>query len=183
LHFGKVGYSAFVIGLRAEGIAYMPAIGFGVAATTLAGQYLGAKKEELAKAAVMTATKFVIILMAIAGAILIIFPEPIAGIFTNDRSIIEIAVFYLFLMGFSEPFLGMVFTIAGGMRGAGYTRVPMYVNFLSLIVVRLLLIYFLAFTMDLGIEGIWYAIVLETVIRALALYAVFLRGSWMKVKV
>jgi len=183
LHFGKIGYSAFQVGLRAEGIAYMPAIGFGVAATALAGQYLGAKNEDLARTAVVTATKYVIVLMSVAGAILVLFPRQIAVVFTNDKDIVEIAIYYLFLMGFSEPFLGMVFTLAGGMRGAGYTRVPMYVNFLSLIVVRLLLIYFLAFALSLGIKGIWYAIVLETVIRALSLYAVFLKGSWMKVKV
>jgi len=91
LHFGNVGYSAYIIGFRAESIAYMPALGFGIAATTLSGQYLGAKKEEMAKEAVLTATKLVMILMTVLGAVLIIFHTQIAGIFTNDTEVIGIA--------------------------------------------------------------------------------------------
>jgi putative MATE family efflux protein len=183
LYFGTLGYSAYQIGLRAESIAYMPAIGFGIAATTLAGQYLGSKKENMAKEAVLTATKLGLILMLIIGAILIIFPRYISGFFTGDEEVIEVATLYLFITGFTEPFLGTTFTTAGGMRGAGYTRVPLVINFFGLIVLRLTLTYILAFVLGLGLLGIWLSFFIETATRSILLYLVFLKGNWMKVKV
>ena len=183
LYFGSVGYSAYVIGLRSESIAYMPGVGFGVAATTLAGQYLGAKKTKKAKEAVMIATKFSMITMGTLGLFLILFPEFIARIFTVDAEVIEIATIYLLLMGFSEPALGAIFTLTGGMRGAGYTRVPLAINFAGLIVIRLLLLYLLAFALGLGLLGIWIGMIIEMFIRVLLMYGVFAKGSWMKVEV
>ena len=183
LYFGNIGYSAYQIGLRAESIAYMPGVGFGIAATTLAGQYLGAKKPDKAKAAVMIATKYVMLVMGIMGLVLILVPKYIAQIFTSETEVIEIATLYLFLMGFSEPALGAIFTLTGGMRGAGYTKMPLVINFIGLIVIRISLLYLLAFLLGLGLLGIWLGMIIELFIRVFLMYGVFQKGNWMKVKV
>ncbi|MCK5560546.1 MAG: MATE family efflux transporter, partial [Thermoplasmata archaeon] len=165
LYFGNIGYSAYQIGLRAESIAYMPGVGFGIAATTLAGQYLGAKKPDKAKAAVMIATKYVMLVMGIMGLVLTLVPKYIAQVFTSETEVIEIATLYLFLMGFSEPALGAIFTLTGGMRGAGYTKMPLVINFIGLIVIRISLLYLLAFLLGLGLLGIWLGMIIELFIR------------------
>jgi len=183
LHFGTVGYSAFQIGLRAESLAYMPAFGFGIAATTLAGQYLGARKEDQAKKAVLAATYLCLIFMTVAGFIFIIFPGSIARVFTGDEGVVTLAALYLFIFGFSEPALGAFFTLVGGMRGAGYTKVPMFINFMGLIVTRLSLSYSLGFLLGLGLFGVWLGMAVETFFRAILIYAVFVKGTWMQVKV
>jgi Na+-driven multidrug efflux pump len=59
----------------------------------------------------------------------------------------------------------------------------MMVNFLGLIVIRLSLAYLLGFVLGLGLVGLWLGISLETFVRAIAIYAVFLKGKWMQVKV
>jgi len=182
-HFGSIGYSAHQIGFRAESIAYMPAIGFGIAATTLAGQYLGAKKPKKAVEAVMASTKMVIVMMAIIGAVMIIFSGWIARTFTSENDIIELAALYIFMMGFTEPALGAFFTMIGGLRGAGYTKVPMVVNFAGLVVTRFGLGYLLAFPFGMGLKGIWLAMVIETFGRAVVIYLVFRKGKWKHVNV
>ncbi|NVM23836.1 MAG: MATE family efflux transporter [Desulfobacterales bacterium] len=183
LYFGTVGYSAYQIGLRAESVAYMPAFAFGIAATTLSGQCLGAKKEEDAKKAVFASTYLCLIFMAVAGLIFILIPEYIAMIFTGDEGVETLAALYLLIIGFSEPALGAFFTLAGGMRGAGYTKVPMIINFMGLIVTRLTLSYALGFLLGMGLFGIWLGMAVETFLRAIAIYAVFIKGHWMQVKV
>lgn len=182
-YFGTVGYSAFQIGIRAESFAYMPALGFGIAAMTLTGQYLGAKKEEKAREVVVIATYLILIWMTIVGLFFILLSKYISMIFTNDPEVIVIAAQYLFIMGFTEPFLGIVFTTAGGMRGAGYTSVPLAINFFGMIVLRLILTYVLAFALGMGLLGIWLSMLIETAIRAMVMYGVFYQGNWMKVKV
>jgi putative MATE family efflux protein len=183
LSFGTLGYSGFQIGLRAESMAYMPAFGFGIAATTLAGQYLGAKNEEQAKQAVLASTYLCLIFMAVVGLVFILLPEYIAMVFTSSREVESWAALYLFIIGFSEPALGAFFTIAGGMRGAGYTKVPMLINFVSLIGIRILLAYVLGFVLGWGLLGIWVGTTIETFIRAAVIYAVFRKGTWMNVAV
>ncbi len=183
LHFGTVGYSAFQIGLRAESIAYMPAFAFGIAATTLSGQYLGAKQEDLAKKAVVASTYLCLLFMTVTGLIFILLPDYIAMVFTGDEAVVTLAALYLFIIGFSEPALGAFFALTGGMRGAGYTKVPMYINFISLIVIRISLSYALGFWFGLGLYGIWLGMAIETILRAIVIYAVFLKGRWMHVNV
>ena len=183
LHFGTVGYSAYQIGLRAESLAYMPAFAFGIAATTLAGQCLGAKREEEAKKVVLVSTYLCLIFMAAAGLIFILLPEYIAMIFTGDVEVEALAALYLFIIGFSEPALGAFFTLTGGMRGAGYTKVPMFVNLMGLIIMRLSLAYALGFILGMGLFGIWLGMAIETFLRAIVIYAVFIKGKWMQVKV
>lgn len=183
IHFGTVGYSAHQIGFRAESIAYMPAIGFGIASTTLAGQYLGAKKPKKAVEAVMASTKMVIVMMAVIGAVMVIFSGWIARTFTTESDILELAALYIFMMGFTEPALGAFFTMIGGLRGAGYTKVPVVVNFSGLVVTRFGLGYLLAFPLGLGLKGIWIAMVIETFGRAAVIYLVFRKGKWKHVDV
>lgn len=183
LSFGTLGYSGFQIGLRAESMAYMPAFGFGIAATTLAGQYLGAKNEERAKQVVLASTYLCLIFMAVVGLVFILLPDYIAMVFTSNREVESWAALYLIVIGFSEPALGAFFTIAGGMRGAGYTKVPMLINFVSLFGIRISLAYALGFVLGWGLLGIWVGMTIETFIRAAVIYAVFRKGTWMNVAV
>ncbi|MHC1610689.1 MAG: MATE family efflux transporter [Candidatus Methanospirareceae archaeon] len=183
LHFGSVGYSAFQIGLRVESIAYMPAFAFGIAATTLSGQYLGAEREEEAKEAVLASTYLCMIFMVVVGALFILVPEHLARVFTGDERIVTLAALYLFIIGFSEPPLGAFFTLTGGMRGAGYTKVPMLINFVYLIMIRLSFSYTLGFVFGWGLFGIWLGMTVEVFLRTITIYAVFLKGNWMRVEV
>jgi putative MATE family efflux protein len=183
LSFGTVGYSAFQIGLRAESVAYMPAFAFGIAATTLAGQCLGAKDEEQAKKAVLVSTYLGLIFMTAVGLLFVLLPDYIALVFTGNKEVVSLAALYLLIIGFSEPALGAFYTLAGGMRGAGYTKVPMYINFISLIVIRISLSYALGVWLGMGLFGIWLGMTVETFLRAIVIYAVFLKGHWMQVEV
>ncbi|MGC9444542.1 MAG: MATE family efflux transporter [Candidatus Methanospirareceae archaeon] len=183
LSFGTLGYSGFQIGLRAESMAYMPAFGFSIAATTLAGQYLGAKNEERATQVVLAATYLGLIFMAVIGLIFILLPDYIAMGFTGNSEVKSWAACYLFIIGFSEPALGAFFTISGGMRGAGYTKVPMLINFVSLLGIRVVLAYLLGFVLAWGLLGIWVGMLIETFVRAIVIYAVFRKGTWMHVAV
>ncbi|AGB03960.1 putative efflux protein, MATE family [Aciduliprofundum sp. MAR08-339] len=180
---GALGYASFQIGLKAESFAYMPAFGFSIAATTLVGQSLGEGNVRKAKMSAIEATKMSMLFMAVAGAIMILFPQYLAEIFTGDEKIIHFASIYLFLMGMTEPALGALFTLAGGMRGAGYTTMPMVINLTGLMGIRLGIAVVLAFPLGMGLVGIWLGMFFETFIRAGWMYLEFRRGKWAKVRV
>lgn len=54
---------------------------------------------------------------------------------------------------------------------------------MSLIVTRLSLSYTLGFVLGMGLFGIWLGMALETFLRMILIYAVFVKGKWMQVKV
>jgi putative MATE family efflux protein len=180
---GSLGYASFQVGLKAESLAYMPAFGFSIAATTLVGQSLGEGNVEKAKRSAIEATKMSMLFMAVTGAIMVLFPSYLAALFTGDSEIIRLASIYLFLMGMTEPALGALFTLAGGMRGAGYTTMPMIINLTGLMGIRLGIAAFLAFPLGMGLIGIWLGMFIETFIRALWMYLEFRRGRWSNVRV
>ncbi len=180
---GTVGYASFQVGLKAESLAYMPAFGFSIAATTLVGQSLGEGNREKARMAAIEATKMSMLFMGFAGALMVLFPGYIAAMFTDDPEIIKFAALYLFLMGFTEPALGALFTLAGGMRGAGYTKMPMVINLTGLMGIRLGLALVFAYPFGLGLMGVWLGMFFETFIRAAWMFLEFRRGKWMEVKV
>ncbi len=180
---GPIGYASFQVGLKAESVAYMPAFGFSIAATTLVGQYLGERNVEKARSAAIEATKMSMLFMGIAGAFMVFFPKYLAELFTGDAEIIHLASIYLLLIGMTEPALGALFTLAGGMRGAGYTTMPMIINLTGLMGVRLGIAVLLAFPLGMGLIGIWLGMFVETFIRAIWMFLEFRRGKWAKVKV
>ncbi len=180
---GSLGYAAFQVGLKAESLAYMPGFGFSIAATTLVGQYLGMGDMGKAKEAAFEASKLCAIFMGIAGLIMILFPSYLSLLFTGDMSIIKLSAIYLFLMGFTEPFLGILFTLAGSMRGAGYTVMPMVINLTGLLGIRIGFALLFAYPLGLGLIGVWLGMMIETYIRAGWMYLEFRRGKWARVKV
>lgn len=180
---GTLGYAAFQVGLRAESLAYMPGFGFSIAATTLVGQYLGEGSERKAERAAIEAAKMCALFMGIIGGVMVVFPSYLASVFTSDPDIVALASIYLFLMGFTEPALGALFTLAGGMRGAGYTKMPMVINFTGLIVIRLSIAVIFAYPLGMGLIGVWLGMFVETFVRAGWMYAEFKRGKWKMVKV
>ena len=180
---GSLGYAAFQVGLKAESLAYMPGFGFSIAATTLVGQYLGMKKIDYAKKSALEAAKLCAIFMGVAGLIMILFPSYLSLLFTEDMNIVKLSVIYLFLMGFTEPFLGVLFTLAGGMRGAGYTVMPMVINLTGLLGIRIGFALIFAYPLGLGLIGVWVGMMIETYIRAAWMYLEFRREKWARVRV
>ncbi len=180
---GSLGYASFQVGLKAESLAYMPGFGFSIAATTLVGQYLGEGNPDKARRAAIEAAKMCAIFMGITGGMMVLIPNYLAAIFTDDVNIIHLASLYLFLMGFTEPALGVLFTLAGGMRGAGYTTMPMVINLTGLMGIRLGLAVLFAYPLGLGLLGVWLGMFVETFVRGLWMFLEFHRGKWAQVKV
>ena len=180
---GSLGYAAFQVGLKAESLAYMPGFGFSIAATTLVGQYLGMGNKDKAKEAAYEASKLCAVFMGVAGLIMILFPSYLSLLFTGDMNIVRLSAIYLFLMGFTEPFLGILFTFAGGMRGAGYTVMPMVINLTGLLGIRIGLALLFAYPLGWGLIGVWVGMMIETYVRAGWMYMEFRRGLWAHVRV
>ncbi len=180
--YGTYTLAGYQVGLRIEGLAFMPGIGFTIAAMALVGQNLGAKKYEEAEKSSITTMKVAATFMGTLGILMIFIPEYLCMIFTSDQKTIEEATIYLRMMGVSQFPLAMVFVLSGSLRGAGATKSTLIINTTSLWLIRMLPAFILSSIFH-NVLLIYLVIVIETYFRALILWIIFKKGKWKKIEV
>lgn len=181
-HYGTEVLAGYQIGLRVEGLAFMPGIGFTIAAMALMGQGLGAKKPEQAKEDVILVLKYTIGFMFFISFFMIAIPEKIVWLFTDDAQTIKEASLYLRIVGFSQIPLAYNFVISGALRGAGDTRRTLKINLVSLWFVRILPAFALSWYFQ-SIVVVYIAMIADTFVKALWLWITFNKGEWHKIKI
>jgi putative MATE family efflux protein len=178
---GTVAYAAHQIAINALSVAYMPGFGFALAATTLVGQELGAERPDRAGRSAIEAVRLVALVMSVMGLLATILAPQVMRVFINDPAVIAIGAPALRIAGLSMPFLGISFTLAGGLRGAGDTTSVLVILAGCIWLVRVANSTWLAPL--LGLAGIWVAIGLDFVIRAGVLALRFRSGKWKLIEV
>ena len=181
-HYGTEILAGYQIGLRVEGLAFMPGIGFTIAAMALMGQGLGAKKPEQSKEDVLLVLKYTVGFMFFLSFFMIFVPEKIVWLFTDDAQTIEEASLYLRIVGFSQIPLAFNFVLSGALRGAGDTKRTLKINLISLWFVRILPAFILSWYFE-SIFLVYIAMISDTFVKAIWLWLTFQKGEWQKIKV
>ena len=180
--YGTEVLAGYQIGLRIEGIAFMPGIGFTIAAMALMGQGLGAKKPEQSREDVLLVMKYAMGLMFFLSFFMIFIPEYIVSFFTNDSQTIEEASLYLKIVGLSQIPLAISFVLAGALRGAGDSRRTLKISLTSLWLVRIIPAFVLTWYFE-DIIWVYIAMISDTFVKAFFMWRAFNKGEWQKIKV
>ncbi|MCK5038914.1 MAG: MATE family efflux transporter [Thermoplasmata archaeon] len=183
VYFGTEALAAHQIGMRIQGLAFMPGIGFSMAATALVGQYLGARKPKTAERSAIESAKLSASVMTVIGIVLFFLAEPMARLFISDPDTLGYTVLWIRLLALSMPAIGLFFTLSGGLRGAGDTRWPLYASTFGIYAIRLPVAAFLGFYLGLGIMGAWIAFITEYYVRSVIIIWRFRSGKWKTMKV
>ncbi len=181
-HFGTAIMAGYQIGLRVEGLAFMPGIGFTVAAMTLMGQNLGRNNPDAAYDDVVKTMKIAAWFMGIMGIFMVAVPEYIVFIFTDDAQVIKEASLYLRIVGLSQVPLAVSFVLSGSLRGAGATRQTLKINLISLWFFRIFPALAAAYFLH-SILLVYIVMITETFIKAFWLYRAFKSGRWKDIRV
>lgn len=181
-HFGTTIMAGYQIGLRVEGIAFMPGIGFTVAAMTLMGQNLGRNDPDGAYSDVVGTMKIAAWFMGLMGIFMITIPEYVVFIFTDDARVIEEASLYLRIVGLSQVPLAVSFVLSGSLRGAGATKQTLKINLISLWFFRIIPAFLVAYFLH-SILLLYLVMITETFIKAFWLWHAFKAGRWKDIRV
>ena len=178
---GTTIFAAHQIGLNINGLTWMPGQAFGVAATTLVGQSLGAGEKQ-------KATDFVKLVhrlsMSVAACIAVLFltcSQFIAGLYTTDLQVAALSAGVLKLIALGMPGISTQLPIAAALRGARDTRFPLMASMAGIWIFRVLLAPLFIYTFGWGLTGAWMTIVLDQTTRAAVVYARFKTGRWLLV--
>lgn len=178
--FGTPALAALGVGHKIEGVSYMICIGFALAAETVVGQNLGARKPERARLAGWMTARFALAPATLIGVVFLVAPEALVSIFTNDPATIAAAALYLRAVAIAQVALAFETVLEGALGGAGYTLVPM-VWVVGLNALRVPLAPWAA--SHWGLEGVWWMIAGTAICRAAVLVVLWHRGAWMRAKV
>ena len=180
---GTATIAANAVTMNVSSLSFMPGFGFGMAATTLVGQSLGAGKKDLAENYAKQSAYLTMFLMAAASILMYAFVEPIVNLYTDDPAVINMAVSALKIFILFQPLLGLFMVLAGALKGAGDTKWVMYFTIIGNWGVRLVLSYILGLRMGIGLNGFWLAMGIEVAFRTVLIIWRFASGKWKNLNV
>lgn len=150
-----VAISVHSVLVNVSTFAYNFFLGISVAANVLVGTYLGRNKPHHAKMASTLGMMLSITLSAALVVIIIATRYYIPEIFINDAVSIELAGHaMLFLMPY-QMCDAVNAVMQGVLRGTGRLSLGAYINLVAYFVLGLPIGAYLAFGMDMGVEGMW----------------------------
>jgi len=180
--YGTAELAGYQVGLRIEGIAFMPGFGFAIAGMALVGQNIGAKSFDKAYNMGVISGRIAYMFMGSVGVLLIVFPEFLVGFFTQDALTIAVASKYLILVGLAQIPLAIMFVYSAALRGAGATKTTLKINVLSLWFLRVIPSY-IAYQMGYGIVVIFVIMNVETLIKGIIYWYIYQKRTWLYTKV
>lgn len=173
---GTKAIAANSFSVTAESLCYMPGYGIGVAATTMIGQSIGAKRKDLTYRLGWLVTILGMAVMSITGVLMYLFAPFMLATLTPDPSIQQLGVRVLRIEAFAEPLFAASIVATGVLRGTGNTMVPSLFTLISMWLVRLPLAALLS--PRVGLVGVWSAMAIELSVRGLLFLWRLSKRNW-----
>jgi len=198
IHFYVLGFitslpfpgalGAHFIAIRVESLSFLPGFAMGTAATTLVGQYLGAKNPGMAMKALRTTWIYALIFMSTIGLFFLIAPQVIVRLILPETDaeaarLIALAVPLVFLCGIFQPALATNLIMKTCLRGAGATRTVMIWSYSSLILFRVIGLTLADTFWELTLTRIWTFMAVDLFVQAIIFTIIAFRGKWLEAKV
>ncbi|MEO0529493.1 MAG: MATE family efflux transporter [Planctomycetota bacterium] len=173
-------------------LAFMPIVGFGMAASILVGQHLGENRDSEAARATWTSLQVSWVYMAAISAAFVFTPqlflagfyagEPIDGDAERRVEVAATAATLLYFVAGYNLLDAMAIVFASALKGAGDTR---FILFISLIMAPILGVstWVAVEVFALGVYGCWAVVAVWIGVLAMIYLARFLHGAWRSMRV
>lgn len=142
--YGKEFTAGYNVGFRLDQLAFLPIQSLSSAVISFVGQNTGAKKPDRVRRGIRVTAALSAFWAVLMTAVLMPFSEPLVAFFSRTPEVIHAGAVYLnCIMPFYVMF-AVMFCLNNAMRGAGDSVFPMVNVILSLILVRVPAVYWLA---------------------------------------
>ncbi|MBR6569777.1 MAG: MATE family efflux transporter [Clostridia bacterium] len=183
--YGVDAMAAYGIGNKSNTLNSLPANGMGAALATIVGQNMGAKQVKRAEKAYLLGTGSIAALLLLTGVIFSRRPVAVAvvSIFSSDPNVIAMAADFFSLMAM-WTWNNAIFDCTSALfRGTGHTEITMLSDAGRIWVFRFATLFVCQRLLGLGVESIWYSVVVSNGLSALLLFILYLTGIWKKNRV
>ena len=180
--YGTIATTAYGIGNKINSIITMPANGIGSAISTIVGQNFGANNIKRVDKSYHIALRIGAVFLFVCGMILSrpIICEPIVRFFTTDEAVVPLATDFLSIMAMCCWTNAFYNVTQGLFNGSGYTLITTAVDATRIWIFRFLTLWVCSNVLHMGVESVWYAVVVSNASSALILYILYWTGIWKK---
>jgi MATE family multidrug resistance protein len=177
---GWIGYkelAAHQIAIGLASMTYVMAAGIGAASTIRVGNQLGMKDYSMVKVVGKTGIEMAAIFMFFSGVVFIVFNSILPELYVDDNSVVKIASGLMIISAGFQVFDGIQVAAMGALRGLSDVKWPTVIAAISYWCFGLPASYFMAFTLDWGVNGIWIGFIIGLATASVLLTIRFLRYS------
>ncbi len=178
---GTVAFATHQIGMNILNFSFACGDGLSIAASSLVGQSLGAKRPDLAILYGKVTQRIALSVSAVLFCIFILPRREWIMLFSSEPEIISLGALLLIIIAFTCPFQTSNVVVSGCLRGAGDAKFVALVSFVSIGVVRPVATWLLCYPLGFGLLGAWFSLVIDQIIRLTCNYIRFSRGRWTKI--
>ncbi|MBX3748186.1 MAG: MATE family efflux transporter [Verrucomicrobiae bacterium] len=169
--FSAKGVAAYGIATRIEQIILLPTIGLNIATLTLCGQNFGAGRLDRVRETWRIAVRYGLILMGAGGVALLLGAGPLMRVFSQDPAVIDAGITYLRVAALTLGSYVILYQTVFMLQGLKRPMFGLWIGLFRQILAPALVFPLLAFTLGLGLHGIWWGIALVNWGAALAAWS------------
>lgn len=178
---GTAAYATHQVCMNIQALSFMTGQAFAVSATTLMGQSLGKRRTDMAQAYCSRTRSVGFYFSLILAAVFVLFGGQIVGLYNSDPEIIRIGGQIMIFVAFLQPFQSSQFIIAGGLRGAGDTKVTAMITLITVLLIRPGIAILLV-NIGFGLYGAWAAMACDQIVRSALVLGRYNSGKWKLIK-
>lgn len=166
--------------LNISSYIFLFSVAVSMGTSIIVGHLVGARRPQEAYTRVFSSVKWALLVTVIIDAVVILFRVPLMGLFTDNQTIITMGAQVILLSIFLETGRTCNLVIINSLRASGDAKFPVYMGLISMVCMSLPLGYFLVFTLDLGLAGVWLATAFDEWVRAVIMYFRWKSRAWEK---
>ncbi len=179
---GTTSYEAHLICINILNLSFCFGDGFSVAASSLVGQSLGAKRPDMAIIYGKAGQRLAFLISSMLFIFFITGRDFLVSLFTNDPAIITLGAGIMLIIAFTTHAQTSQVIISGCLRGAGDTVFVAITSMISVALIRPTLTWLLCFPLSFGLYGAWIALCGDQFLRLVLNFIRFSNGKWTKIK-
>ncbi len=181
--FGTLAMAGHYLISRLDSFVIMPALGLGTAAGILAAQNIGAGEPGRAAKTAWIAIAWFTGIMFVFSVVLFIWAAWVVGIFNNEPDLVSLAANFLKIQLVSYMLNGLMIVMMSVMNSVGDTLIALFIDVGTMWGIRVPLAILLPKVANLGVYGVRWALVADTVSSAFIFIWYFKSGRWKRKKV
>lgn len=177
--FGTSAITANAVASTIASFENIPGTAIGLAMITIVGQCIGANDHQQAKEYTVKLMKITHLIMFAVSLTVVLFRVPIVSIYQISQGTSSIAIQLIVYHSICSVFIWpSSFALPNALRAANDVRFTMIIAIISMWVWRIGFSYILAINFDLGVLGVWIAMTVDWLFRAICFLVRFVSGKW-----
>lgn len=165
---------------KIDGFAILPVMSFSMALTTFVGQNMGAKRYDRVKAGAKIGTLMSCGITFAIGSLLMLFAPQVLAIFSTEPEVIAYGSLMMRTVVPGYLFLAVSHALAGVIRGAGLTKIPMIVMVSCWCFLRMAWI-FIAMPIFSDIQIVFLGYPITWIASAICMFLYYRKADWMRI--